>query len=67
MENMDAIAQFISTVGFPIVCVLIIGYLFLNEQKYHKEETNALKEAIVGNTLVMTELKQLLIDLRGGD
>lgn len=67
MENVDMIAKLISSVGFPIVCVLIIGYLFIEEQKDHKEETNALKEAIVGNTLIMTELKQLLTDMRGGD
>lgn len=67
MESLDIIAKFISSVGFPIFCVFIIGYLFLKEQSDHKEETNALKEAIVGNTLIMTELKQLLIDIRGGD
>ena len=56
----------ISTVGFPIVACVILGYLLKQEQEAHKEETNALKEAIVGNTLIMTELKQLLVDMRGG-
>lgn len=54
----------ISTVGFPIFATCGMGYLLYKEQQAHKEETNSLKEAIVGNTLIMTELKQLLEDIR---
>lgn len=53
----------ISTVGFPIVACLGMGYLLKKEQESHKIETDSLKEAINSNTIVMTELKQLLTDM----
>lgn len=58
----ETVISAISTVGFPIAATLILGYLFLQEQKDHKEETDSLKDAINSNTLIMTELKQLLED-----
>ena len=58
----ETILSAISTVGFPIAATLILGYLFLQEQKDHKEETDSLKDAINSNTIIMTELKQLLED-----
>lgn len=61
---MNDIITAISTVGFPIVCTLMMGYLLIEEQKNHKEEMNQLKDAINSNTIVMTELKQYLEDLR---
>lgn len=59
------ILQAISTVGFPIVACLGMGWLLKKEQDCHREETDSLKEAINSNTVVMTELKQLLIDMKG--
>lgn len=64
---MNDIMTAISTVGFPIVCTLMMGYLLIEEQKNHKEEMNQLKDAINSNTIVMTELKQYLEDLRGAN
>lgn len=58
----ETIISAISTVGFPIAATLILGYLLLQEQKNHKEETDSLKDAINSNTIIMTELKQLLED-----
>lgn len=58
----ETIVSAISTVGFPIAATLILGYLLLQEQKNHKEETDSLKDAINSNTIIMTELKQLLED-----
>lgn len=63
-ETIQSILTAISTVGFPIVATLILGYLLMKEQEAHKEETNSLKEAINSNTVIMTELKQLLSDIR---
>lgn len=62
---MDEILTAISTVGFPIVCCLILGYLLIQEQKAHKEESARLVESINNNTLIMRELKQLIYDIRG--
>lgn len=61
---MNEIMTAISTVGFPIVCSILLGYLLLTEQKNHKEEMMQLKDAINSNTIIMTELKTLLEELR---
>lgn len=62
---MEEVMTAISTVGFPIVCCLILGYLLLQEQQAHKEESNRLVESINNNTLIMRELKQLICDIKG--
>ena len=61
---MEELIQAISTVGFPIVCCLMMGYLLVTENKNHKEEIKEIKESINANTLVMAELKQFLVDLK---
>ena len=60
---MEEVINAISTVGFPIVCTLILGYILIQEQKAHKQEMLDLKASIENNTLVMAELKQLLYDI----
>lgn len=60
---MEEIVNAISTVGFPIVCTLILGYILIQEQKAHKQEMLELRASIENNTLVMAELKQLLYDI----
>lgn len=62
---MDEIVTMIQSVGFPIACTIMLAYLLIVENRQHKEEMNSLKDAIVSNTLIMTELKQLIIDIRG--
>lgn len=62
--ELTEVVNAISTVGFPIFATVGIGWLLYREQQAHKEETNSLKEAINGNTIVMAELKQLLEDER---
>lgn len=46
---MDNIVQLISTVGFPIVCCVALGYFIVNELK-------ELRTAINNNTLVIQKL-----------
>lgn len=60
---MDEIVTAISTVGFPIVCTLMLMYLLIKENENHKEEMNQLKDTIAANTIVLKELKQLISDL----
>lgn len=61
---MQEIVQAISTVGFPIVCTLMMGYLLISENQNHQAEIKEIRESINANTLVMTELKQFLVDLK---
>ena len=63
---MDEIVTAISTVGFPIVCTLILLYLLVKETEQHKEEMISIKDTIQNNTIVLSELKQLLNDLLNG-
>lgn len=62
--DINELLNAVSTVGFPIFATCGMGYLLYKEQQAHKEETNSLKEAIERNTLVITEFKQLLEDIR---
>lgn len=70
--TVDAVVSAITTIGFPIVCCLVLGWYVkyitdknreeinkLNEQ--HKTEMTGVTEAINNNTLVM----QRLIDSLG--
>ena len=60
---MNDIVTAISTVGFPIVCTIMLMFLLMKENENHKAEMNALKDTIANNTIVLTELKQLLNDM----
>lgn len=56
---MDEVVQLISTVGFPIVCVMFL-WRYVNTTM--KEFTDTMRE----NTAILTKLMQKLDDL-GGD
>ena len=60
----NTIVQIISTVGFPIFACCALGYLLYREQNEHKDEISKLTEALNGNTIIRTELKQLLQDMK---
>ena len=54
--NIDSIMQIITTVGFPICCCMAMGWYISKQAAQHKEEMNAMAEAINKNTLVMEKL-----------
>lgn len=64
---MNDIVQIISTLGFPIVACLLLGYFVKTQtenyredikelQRGHKEEAQRMTEAINNNTLVIQKL-----------
>lgn len=64
---MEELLQGISTVGFPIASFLLMFWYVNKKDADHREETNALREAIMqlitsvnNNTVVITELKDLI-------
>lgn len=59
---MDAntVTQIVSSVGFPIAMCLIMAYYVNKQGEEHKEEINAMKESIDGNTKVITELNTMM-------
>lgn len=61
--EMSEILTAINTVGFPIVCCIVLAYLVYNMNKSHKEEMNDVKEALNQNTLVIQKLSDKLDNL----
>lgn len=70
-SSLEMIVQTISSVGFPIVCVLLLfWFIYDNNNRHreeikqlhtqHNEETSKLAEAINNNTQVMTKLVCML-------
>lgn len=69
--DFGSIAEFISTVGFPIVCFCLCGwYVKYREDKndekldklnsMHDAQLNKLSEVIAGNTLALQKLTDMI-------
>lgn len=53
---MQELITMISTVGFPIVMCLVLLYEINEMTESHKQETNALKDALNNNTIVLEKI-----------
>lgn len=60
MEVVSIVTNAISNVGFPIVCVGALGYLFYREQELHKQESKLFADAINNLTLTLTKIAERL-------
>lgn len=58
--DLTAIAQMISTVGFPIACCIIMFQALTKEQENHKQEMSAVTAALNNNTVALTKLSDRL-------
>lgn len=58
--DFSAIAQMISTVGFPIACCIIMFQALTKEQENHKQEMSAVTAALNNNTVALTKLSDKL-------
>lgn len=58
--DVAAFTQIISTVGFPIACVIAMFWLWNKEQEEHKAESEKWIEALNNNTNVMRNLLERL-------
>lgn len=81
MDEVSAVVQIISTVGFPICMCIVMGYYikYLNDQhkseieelnSAHKTETQELTKTIENNTIVMEKLStkiDTILDLRSNE
>jgi len=63
--DIQTFMQAISTVGFPIACCIIMFWYLQKEQEAHKAEMQTVTEALNKNTLVLTELKDLISMMTG--
>lgn len=50
----------ISSLGFPIVCCLIVLYMYWKSDQTHKSEVDKLSEAVQNNTVVMEKILERL-------
>lgn len=57
---MDELITAISAVGFPIVAYGAMFWYMINMQRQHTAEINALKDSLNGNTLALSELKDII-------
>ena len=60
----QAFSQLISSVGFPIIACMIMWKSLQDSTAAHKEEMDGMKESLNQNTLVLSELKQMLKDFK---
>ena len=58
--DIAAFTQIISTVGFPIACVIAMFWLWNREREEHKTESEKWIEALNNNTHVMQNLLEKL-------
>lgn len=56
MDGLTTILEAVSTIGFPIICCLIMFKNNKDMQESHKEEISSLKTCIENNTIQITKL-----------
>ena len=60
----QAFSQLISSVGFPIIACMIMWKSLQDSTAAHKEEMDGMKESLNQNTLVLSELKEMIKDFK---
>lgn len=60
VEIMNAIGQFISSYGFPIVACCVMFWYMNKEREDHKKEVAEMTQAINNNTTVLERLMDKL-------
>lgn len=58
--DVGVLTQLISTLGFPIACVIAMFYFWNKEREDHKQEMQNMTEALNNNTLVLTKIQGIL-------
>lgn len=58
--DISAFTQLISSVGFPIACVIAMFYFWNKEREDHKTEMQNMTNAINNNTVALTKLESVI-------
>ena len=58
--DITAVTQFISNVGFPIACVIMLWYRMTEDTKAHKAEMDKMTEALNNNTLAVQHMSDMI-------
>ena len=67
MNEIQIINDLIQNCGFPIACVLGLGYYVKYLTDTHKKEIETLRQALDNNTQIITKLYERFITIDGGD
>lgn len=62
--NMDEIAQFISTCGFPIACTCFLLWQSFRQDERTAKQYDELKKTIDGNTRAVSALQKAVENLK---
>lgn len=67
--DIQTIANFVSTVGFPIVACAAMFYMVRENDKLHREEIESLRKALDANTAALLRLETIMnmLDRRARD
>ena len=58
--DVQVIANFISTIGFPIVACSAMFYMVRENDKLHREEIDGLRKALEANTAALLRLETIM-------
>lgn len=58
--DVGALTSMISTLGFPIACVIAMFYYWNKEREDHKEEMSKVTDALNNNTVALKRLEETL-------
>lgn len=61
---MEDVLSAISTLGFPIAAYVGLFWYMMRKDEQHKAEIDLLSQAVQNNTLVMTEVRDRLDQIR---
>ena len=58
--DISVITQLISTVGFPIACVIAMFFMWNKEREDHKSEIDQVRAALENNTQALIKIEEIL-------
>lgn len=58
--DFNVLTQLISTVGFPIACVIAMFFMWNKEREDHKSEIDQVRAALENNTQALIKIEELL-------
>lgn len=64
---MDNFVQIIKDLGFPIACVIALFWMVIRQSDQHKEEMQAMSEALNNNTKALVRLEEKIGGLEKHD
>lgn len=58
--DISVITQLISSLGFPIACVVAMFYYWNKEREDHKSEIDSIRSALENNTQALIKIEEIL-------